>query len=380
MDKILILGGYGSTGRLIARHLLEQSTVELVLAGRNLTRAQALAGELNATFTGGRVSAVTADAADPASLRAALTGVTLLIVASPTTQHTATVVRAALDAGADYLDVQLDAGKLAVLQAQAAEIEAAGRCFITEAGFHPGLPSALVRLAAASLDQVETALTAGFLNMGHNLPYTEAVDELMQAFVDYQAQVYKNGAWSKSSSYDMRTVDFGGQIGSRMCYSMFFEELRALPQLIPGLREVGFYISSTHWVNDWLITPIILVGLKIAPKRGLRPLGRLMWWGMQTFHKPPYIVSLLVDAQGRQDGHPARLRASVSHPDGYELTAVPVVAALLQVLDGTMRKPGLWMMGQLVDPLRLCEDMRRMGVEVSCAIVRNPEDVPPADR
>jgi len=64
------------------------------------------------------------------------------------------------------------------------------------------------------------------------------------------------------------------------------------------------------------------------------------------------------------DGHPARLRLAVSHPDGYELTAVPVAACLLQWLDGSARKPGLWMMGHLAEPLRLFEDMQRMGVKV----------------
>ena len=87
-----------------------------------------------------------------------------------------------------------------------------------------------------------------------------------------------------------------------------------------------------------------------------------MWWGMQTFHKPPYIVSLILQAQGEKNGKPARLDVSIAHRDGYELTAVPVVACLLQVLDGSARRPGLWMMGHLVEPQRLFEDMQRMGV------------------
>jgi saccharopine dehydrogenase (NAD+, L-lysine-forming) len=80
----------------------------------------------------------------------------------------------------------------------AGEIEQAGRSFITEAGFHPGLPSALVRYAATQLDTIENAITAGYLNMGKALPYTEAVDELIESFKDYQGQVYKNGQWTKS--------------------------------------------------------------------------------------------------------------------------------------------------------------------------------------
>ncbi len=52
------------------------------------------------------MSAQQVDATDPASLRQALHGVDLMLVAAPTTHHTETVVRAALDAGVDYLDIQ----------------------------------------------------------------------------------------------------------------------------------------------------------------------------------------------------------------------------------------------------------------------------------
>lgn len=365
MTKILILGGYGQTGQPLARHLLRQSPVEIVIAGRSLEKAAAFVAQLNAEFPGGRVSGARADAASADSLRDALRGVDLMVVAAPATQHAQIVARAALDAGVDYLDVQLDAGKLKLLQALAPEIERAGRCFITEAGFHPGLPSAMVRWAAARLDRLDSAVTAGYLNMGQALPYSEAVDELMQVFKEYQAQVFKDGAWTKAGSYELRKVDFGGEIGTRTCYSMFFEELRDLPSQYPTLRDVGFYMAGANWLTDWVITPVVMLGLKLAPKRGVRPMGKLMWWGMQNLGCPPYTVLLRVEAGGEVDGQPARVAAAISHPDGYELTAVPVAACLLQWLDGSARKPGLWMMGHLAEPLRLFEDMRRMGVEIS---------------
>jgi saccharopine dehydrogenase (NAD+, L-lysine-forming) len=365
MTKILILGGYGQTGRPLAYHLLQESPLELIIAGRDLAKAETFAGQLNATFSSGRVCAMRVDAASAESLRAALHGVDLLVVAAPTTRYAETVARAALEAGVDYLDVQLDAGKLRVLQSLAPEIERAGRCFITEAGFHPGLPAAMVRYAAARFDRLDAAITACYLNMGKALPYSEAVDELMQAFKDYQAQVFKNGAWTKPGSYALRRVNFGGEIGERQCYSMFFEELRDLPRQVPTLREVGFYMAGLNWLVDWIITPIVMIGLKLAPRRGVRPLGRLMWWGMQNLSRPPYTVLLQLEATGELAGQPARLKVALSHPDGYELTAIPVAACLLQWMDGTARRPGLWMMGHLVDPSHLFEDMQRMGVQIN---------------
>jgi saccharopine dehydrogenase (NAD+, L-lysine-forming) len=44
------------------------------------------------------------------------------------------------------------------------------------------------------------------------------------------------------------------------------------------------------------------------------------------------------------------------------------VACLLQYLEGSIARPGLWLMGQAVDPVRLVEDMERMGVEVHASM------------
>jgi len=380
MSKIVILGGYGYAGRLLASRLLERTSAEILLAGRHLDKAQAYAGELNAKFgrsgpdqkrpvdAAPRVSAVRADATSMQDLRLALAGADLLVVAAPVAQPADTVIRAALDARVDYLDIQLSAQKLALLRSLAPEIERSGRCFITEAGFHPGLPAAMVRAAAAQLDRLDAAIVGGYLNIGRQTPYSEAVDELMEIFLDYQSQVFKDGSWTEPGSWTTRRIDFGRKIGERRCYPMFFEELRDLPEMIPSLRETGFYMSETHWLVDWIITPIVFAGLKIAPRRGQRPLGKLMWWGMQNLPKPPHLALLKVEASGEKDGRAARFEMAVSHEDAYDLTAIPVVACLEQVLDGSARRPGLWMMGHLVDPLRLFRDMEAMGVQVSSRV------------
>ncbi len=359
MSKILILGGYGYTGKLLAKYLLTQTDAEIVITGRNLQKAKSFADELNDDT---RVSTGYIDASDLHSLTQALQGVTLCLVAAPTTHDAGTVIRACIQARVDYLDVQYSSKKLEALYAAEDEIKQAGLCFITEAGYHPGLPSALIRYAAAKLDTVESALVAGYLNM-KNLPYSEAVDELMEAFIDYQAQVYKNGAWTKPTSWDSRTFDFGEDIGKHTGYSMFFEELRNIPNMIPTLKETGFYISGSNWFTDLIITPIVFVGLKLAPKRGLGPLGRLMWWGMGK-SKPPYMVALKVEAKGLLNGNQAEAQIRIAHPDGYEFTAIPVVAYLKQYLDGSARRNGVHLMGHIAEPLRLFKDMQTMGVEL----------------
>jgi hypothetical protein len=364
MARILILGGYGLTGRLLASHLLEQSEAHIILAGRSLEKAQAYAEELNSTFKGERVSSIYVDASSKETLLEALKNVDMLLVAAPTTQYADIVIHAALESEVDYLDVQLDAKKYALLNSLATEIKHAGRCFITEAGFHPGLLAAMVHSAALQFDRMDSAIMACYLNVGRT-PYSEAVDELMEFFRHYQSQVFKGAGWTRPGSFDIRKIDFGGEVGVRKCFSMFLEELRPLPGMYPTLQELGFFMSETHWIVDWIIFPLIFAGLKIGPRRATSRLGKILWWSMKTFSKPPYLVSLKIEVKGEKNQKPVTFESFISHADSYELTAIPVVACLLQYLDGTVRRPGLWMMGHLVEPLRFYNDMEKMGVKIS---------------
>jgi len=366
---LLILGGYGITGGLIARLLLQETDSSLVLAGRNLDKASAKAAELNKLFGAERVTGCYADAADLGSLRKAFQGMHMVIVASSTSQYVQEVAGVALEMGLDYLDVQYSTQKVVALKAMAEEISQAGRCFITDGGFHPGLPSALIRYVAPSFDHFESAQVGSVIQIDwRGLPIADAtIFEMVEEFSDYQSFSFKDGTWKPAnwwSTSALRYMDFGREFGRRYGMPMFLEELRSLPAMFPTLKEIGFYVGSFNWFVDWLVFPLLTVMIKLAPKKGIRPAGKMMLWGLQTFSKPPYGTMLKVEAQGEKGGKPFSKEVTLYHPDGYWFTAIPTVACLLQVLDGTQRKPGLWCQANLVEPARLMEDMKRMGIEV----------------
>lgn len=360
--KFLILGGTGRCGRLIARHLLERSDACVTIASRRLEKAEAFAEDL-ARHWPGRVFAAQAQPGDDAALVAALTGHNMVVLAAPTPGLAGKVARTALAAGVDYLDTPFSARKLAVLKAMAGEIEAAGRCFITEAGLHPGLPSALVRYAAAHLDRLETAAVGSYLGLNQIQPYTDAVDEIVEIIRTYRAQIYDDGQWSDPGTFQMKRIEFGGDIGSHECYPVLMEELRALPQMQPTVTGLAFYFSQSHWVTDRIVSPLAMAMLKFVPG-ARRTAGRFLWWGMMRFRKAPYRTEMVVRASGKQAGQDTTFEAAVSHRDIYELTAMAVTAALLQYMEGMARRPGLSLMGQIVEPRRLFTDMKRMGAKL----------------
>ncbi len=368
--SILILGGYGNAGLPIARLCLEHTDTRLVLAGRNQSKAVEAAAQLNGQFEGFRVSGIQVDASSEDDLKRALVGVDLLVVASSSARYARETASAALGAGVDYLDIQYSTAKVKALQAMTSDIEAAGRCFITDGGFHPGLPAALVRYAGDNIDHLERAVVGCALRVDWKAfaVGAETAEEFMSEMLDYQSLLYRDGQWRKAKMWrtrDFLRMDYGEPFGRPYAVPMMLEELRALPEMIPSLRETGFYITGFNWFVDWVLFPVGMLALRLWPRRALRPVGRLIFWGLDTFSRPPYGIVLQLEASGQDKGQAKALKVRIAHEDGYLLTAAPTMACIAQYLDGTAAKPGLHFMAHVMEPARMLKDIKKMGVEVS---------------
>ncbi len=360
--KFLIIGGYGGAGFPIARLLLQETSVNIILAGRHKEKAQKATKLLNSEFDGERAEWRVVDASDTKSLLAAFEGVGLVVVCSTTTSHVELVAKAAIAAGIDYLDIHYPSEVVDMLRSLESSMMDKNLCFITQAGFHPGLIAPFLRLPAPYFDQYTKAFVGMVMNT-NNIGTPESASEMIESFSDYKAYIYKNKGWQLAGKTDSRKINFGYDFGIRLCYPISFEEMKSIPEQY-GMKEVGAYVAGFNWFVDFVIVPLSMVLAKIRKGLGTRLLTRLLLWGCRTFSKPPFGVLFKVDAEGIKDGHSRKVEIMASHEDVYAITAIPTVSCILQYLDGTIRKPGLWLMGHAVEPHRLLMDMERMGVKV----------------
>jgi len=368
---LVILGGYGYTGRALAKILLKHSNLNLILAGRRKDMAEADARDWNKMHPGGRVRGEFADAADPASLKAVFRGSQMVVVAAGVVPFIDRVVRAALERRLDYLDLQVSPAKLRMLEALEKEIRTADLCFVTDGGFHPGLPGILVRHLAAGMDSTTTAGVASVINPPGGYPPTSGVDELMRMFMDYRAEVLRDGNWIEQRYRDLKpvAVDFGPAFGVRNCYPMGLEEMRDLPGRVPGLKNAAFYVGGTGFFMDAVITPVVMAGLRLFREKALSRMGELFCWGSR-FTPPPHGVVVKAEAAGTKDGKPVSASVTLYHEDAYHLTAAPAAACIRQILcpdrvaglQHSARRPGLHFQAHLPDTACVMRDLADMGV------------------
>jgi hypothetical protein len=361
-STLLILGGYGNAGLTIARLLARWGSFQVILAGRNEQKAKQAAEHLNAEFSVDTFSGLGVDAADRYSLLAAFHQVNIVLVAATTITCTQIVAEAALEAGIDYFDIQISTPtKRRALESLREQVRASGRCFITDGGYRPGLPAAMVRYAACRLPALQAAKVFSYFQVDwKEREFTSASTEFVDELKFFDQSFFKDGLWTKGNMRDFTPVDFGQPFGLKYCMPMFMEEFRLLPGMIPTLKNTGFYSTGFGVWMDYLVIPAALSLLAAFPKYSENTVARLLEWGMKYTTRPPYGAVLKMHAQGSGQA----LTVTIAHADAYFITAAPVVACLLQYADGAFTEPGLFCQAVLVEPVRFFNDLARIGVLV----------------
>ena len=221
----------------------------------------------------------------------------------------------------------------------------------------------MVRYAACQIPGLESAPVASTfqVNWKERQFAGSSAAEFADELKSFSLLAFEDGQWKTGSMREFKQVDFGAPFGVKYCMPMFIEEFRPLPELIPSLKETGFFSSGFGGIVDYVFIPFSFGLLTLFPKQSRNWIARLMEWGLKHTTCPPYGAVLRMEAQGQGRA----LVMTVSHGDPYFLTAAPAVACLLQYFDGTIRNPGLWRQGTLVEPVRFFADLTNLGVSVS---------------
>ena len=314
--RILIYGAYGYTGALTAE-LAASKRIEVVLAGRNAQALAPLGSRLRLP-----TRAVGLD--DPERLRDALHDVVCVVhMAGPFAATAAPMLDACLATRTHYIDIT---GEIAVFEAMWARRDEIGRAGVTVmpgSGFDIVPSDCLAAYAAGRLPQAR-AIVLAFRNLD-----AASRGTLRTAIREIGRPVWcrRGGRIVPLDDPSPRAIDFGS--GDEPCLPVSWGDV-ATAFHSTGAADVTVYFRRTARLRAAAIAQRYFGGLLGTPL-GQRALSAVVGRapdGPGEAERRTRCVTIWCEATG---GTSARVRATLSTPDPYELTATLALDAAQRI-------------------------------------------------
>jgi hypothetical protein len=360
-----VVGAYGAVGRAVTRQLHDWGAGPLRIGGRREQPAFELAAEV----LGGAGETVAVDARDPASLAAFCDGCGVVVnCAGPSYQLLDVVARAALAAGADYVD---PGGDLPVHERLAgADLAGRGRSAVLTAGLMPGLTGLLPEwLARTAFDEVRS-LTA----------YVGLVDRLTPAGAgDYLLSLggghgVAQAAWRRGARV-ARALDpvpdaalpfFPGRVSA---YPFLSTEAERLATSLT-LEELSWY--NVFDGGGRLLGALGRLTSAMVGEADLDAAGKELVQAaeLDLFGREPYQL-LLFQLDGVAGGEPRTRTLLLRGTDTYELTGFVAAVAAVAIRDGQVL-PGLYYATEALDAADVVARLRRVPAVAAFEVLDGP--------
>ncbi len=253
--RIVILGGYGTFGSLIAEQLAH-SEAEVVIAGRDAGKGQAFAASLQVGF-------VHCDASSNDSLRDTISGAQLVInAAGPFQAKDYSIPQMCIDQGCHYIDLGDGRDYVAGI-GQLHDSARAKQVFVcVGASTTPAITSAAVAELRPHFPQIRSikiALTAGNKNQAG----VSTIASIL-SYVGAPMRVWQDRHWRELTGWSMgEFLDFPKPVGRRRVQLCDVPDLELFPQLFAA-DSIVFKAGVELTVFNYAITAL-------AQLRKLRP-------------------------------------------------------------------------------------------------------------
>lgn len=256
MHTILVLGGYGNFGTYISRALAQAEGVRLLIAGRNLEKAQVFAAKLGLPSRHGCYLD-----ADVTTLAGDLRGLevnTLIHTVGPFQGQDTRVARACIDAGCNYIDLADGRDFVANIAKLDGAARHAGVLVASGASSVPALSAAVVDHFLpqfSRLDSIRHAIVSGAKTPGL---------ATMRAVLGYCGKPFvrlEDGLWKTVYGWQgLHRRRYPDPVGARWLSNCDVPDLALFPQRYAGVRTVTFHaglgIPASHlaiWLLSWLV-------------------------------------------------------------------------------------------------------------------------------
>lgn len=335
--RIVLIGATGVFGSRIARRLVGDPRMELVLAGRRRSALEVLRGELGVPV---EVAELDVLAEDLPGRLAALRPALVIHAAGPFQAQDYRVAEASLACGSHYVDLadgRTFVAGIGVLDAAARE---ARRVVVSGASSVPALSGAVIdalRPAFGTLLSIECAISPG-----NRTPRGDATVASILGYCGKPIRVWRAGCWQSAYGWmDGRRQWFAS--GHRRVGVCEVPDLDLFPVRYPGVRTVlfraGLELPVLH-AGTWVAAALVRIGLVRDLPRHTRWLRRL---SERFLRYGSAVGGMVVELAGTdRAGAPRRVRwwLDAAAGDGPDVPATPAVVLAQQLVAGALTETG----------------------------------------
>ena len=230
--NILILGGYGNVGSMIAKSLIEKSDVNVIVAGRRYAQAQKKANEFGERATAREITVSAEQDYD-----AALHDVDIVVVCFDLPDGR--FPRACLERGVDFVDISAESEVLSCIEALDELAREHHATALISVGLMPGISSLMAKRGVEKFGEAKRVDNVALLGLGEVFGSASANWTISHYGDRYAVNRIK--------------INMGEEIGVRTAYRFAFADQYMIHKTLP-IDEAfswGCYdrVLSTHFIG-----------------------------------------------------------------------------------------------------------------------------------
>lgn len=348
MKRVLVIGGYGNFGSYIARALAGDPNISLLIGGRSSEKADAFAGSL-AGFNPATGCALDIDRDVGTRLRELQPDI-VIHTTGPFQLQDHRVARAAIAAGAHYLDLADARQFVTTIGELDQEAKAAGVAVIAGASSVPCLTSAFIDRYKPGFARLESASYGIAAAQATNRGLATAAAIL--SYVGKPFTKLSSGRRKRVYGWQgLRTVRYP-ELGWRLFGYCDVPDLELFPPRYPELRDLEFVagheVKLLH-VGTWLLSWIARLGLVKSWEPYAKPLLRLSFL-FDALGSDKSGFHMLLGGVGH-DGQPKRVRIFMiaRKVHGPNIPCIPAILLARRLAAGERIEPGARPCFDLID-------------------------------
>ena len=337
--NILIVGGYGAVGGVIADRLARKFPGQVIVAGRNYEKVEAFAKASEGNLRPYQLDLATAHK-NPGLLNDV--AIVVMCVDVPDMRF----VKQCLEQGIHYIDMTADDKILRQIELLADMAKEGGSTAVLSVGVAPGLTNLLASHVQTKFDTVNRLDIHVFLGLGEAHGSAAAHWTLQNLNADYL--VCEDGEWRQVTSFgDHKSAQFPNGLGQRRVYRFNIADQHVISRTL-NMPSVSTWVTFDPAFFTMLMTFLRRTGLsKLLHYQWIEDMVVKFSTGVQ-YGTEKFAVQ--VEAQGEKGGRHQIQTVAVTGNGQSRATGLVTAQVVEQLLSEDF-PPGIFHSEQLFEPL-----------------------------